>query len=90
MTGSFIVLLLFLLFLLNGVYRVREHERFVVFRLGRFFRVMGPGWIFMIPVIDQKNRINLDRSIPEWNRMSGEELNQKIKAIAFKKKVRPF
>jgi regulator of protease activity HflC (stomatin/prohibitin superfamily) len=90
MAGTLAVLLLFLLFLLNGVYRIRDHERFAVFRLGRFFQVMGPGWVFLIPIVDQKKRINLDRLIPGWNRMSREELAEKVKAIASKMNRRSF
>jgi regulator of protease activity HflC (stomatin/prohibitin superfamily) len=82
MTGIFVLPLLFVLFFINGVYRIRDYERFAVFRAGRFFRVMGPGWVFLIPLVDKKKRINLNRHIPGWNRMSREELAVKVRAFA--------
>jgi regulator of protease activity HflC (stomatin/prohibitin superfamily) len=82
MAGALTVLLLVSLFLLNGVYRIRDHERFAVFRFRRFIQVKGPGWVFLIPALDRKIRINLDRSVPGWNRMPRDELTGKIKSIA--------
>jgi regulator of protease activity HflC (stomatin/prohibitin superfamily) len=38
---------------------LREYERAVVFRLGKFFRVKGPGFIILIPFIDRIERVDL-------------------------------
>jgi regulator of protease activity HflC (stomatin/prohibitin superfamily) len=38
---------------------LREYERAVVFRLGKFHRVKGPGLIFLIPFIDRIERVDL-------------------------------
>jgi regulator of protease activity HflC (stomatin/prohibitin superfamily) len=72
-----IVLLLF--FFLNGVHRVRNDERFAVFRFGRFSRVKGPGWIFIMPVFEKKFTINLNRRFPGWKGMSEGELSEEIR-----------
>lgn len=72
-----VVLLLF--FFLNGVHRVLDDERFAVFRLGRFSRVRGPGWIFILPVFEKKFRIILNRHIPGWKAMSEGELSEEVR-----------
>ena len=38
---------------------LREYERAVVFRLGKFLSVKGPGLIFLIPFIDRIERVDL-------------------------------
>jgi len=38
---------------------LREYERAVVFRLGKFLKTKGPGLIFLIPFIDKIERIDL-------------------------------
>jgi regulator of protease activity HflC (stomatin/prohibitin superfamily) len=38
---------------------LREYERAVVFRLGKFLRTKGPGLIFLIPFIDKIERVDL-------------------------------
>ena len=37
----------------------RESQRFVVYRLGRFLGLKGPGLIFIIPFIDKCTKINV-------------------------------
>ena len=38
---------------------LREYERGVVFQLGRFWAVKGPGLILLIPVLQQMVRVDL-------------------------------
>ena len=38
---------------------VREYQRLVVFRLGKFLSVKGPGLVILIPILDQATRIDL-------------------------------
>lgn len=41
------------------IIEVDEYERVVVFRFGRFKRVAGPGWVFLIPYIDNYKMVDL-------------------------------
>ena len=62
MVGAFGVgsLLLLVLALLASSLRVlREYDRGVVFQLGRFWSVKGPGLVLLIPVIQQMVRVSL-------------------------------
>ncbi len=56
-----VFLLLFLFFLLafRPLRVVRDYERLVVFRLGRFAGQRGPGLVWLWPIIDQAVRTNL-------------------------------
>ena len=44
---------------LAGFRMEREYERGVIFRLGRFHSVRGPGLYWVIPVVDQKVRVDI-------------------------------
>ena len=44
---------------LLGLRMDREYERSVIFRLGRFQSVRGPGLYWVIPFVDQKTRIDI-------------------------------
>ncbi|MFP4623355.1 MAG: slipin family protein [Gemmatimonadota bacterium] len=49
-----------LLILLPQMVRIlREYERAVVFRLGKFLKVKGPGFIILVPFIDRIERVDL-------------------------------
>jgi regulator of protease activity HflC (stomatin/prohibitin superfamily) len=45
--------ILLVLFLLASLRKAREWERAVILRLGKFHKVKGPGFFFIIPVVDQ-------------------------------------
>jgi len=55
--GTFLILLLFVL--ANSLRILREYERGVIFRLGRFVGVRGPGLIFLIPFIERMVKVSL-------------------------------
>lgn len=52
-SSTLIALLVAFFILFQAVKIVREYERVVIFRLGRFSGVKGPGIIFIIPIIDR-------------------------------------
>jgi regulator of protease activity HflC (stomatin/prohibitin superfamily) len=57
---SYTFLWVFLFFLaVSSIKIVRESQRLVVYRLGRFFGLKGPGLIFIIPGIAKCTKINV-------------------------------
>ncbi|MDX1907519.1 MAG: slipin family protein [Bacteroidia bacterium] len=54
-----IVFILVVLFLLAGLRIAQEYQRSIVFRLGRFEEIKGPGLFWIIPVIDQQQLIDI-------------------------------
>jgi len=74
--------LLFIIALVIGlsIRIVREDQRLVVLRLGRFLKIAGPGLVWLIPVIDKGTKVNLTRDFPGWQALPKTELDEKIKA----------
>ena len=66
----------------NSIHIVHESERLVIFRLGRFFRVSGPGLVLLIPSVDRAVRVNLNEKIPGWQGLSPAELEARVRAAA--------
>jgi regulator of protease activity HflC (stomatin/prohibitin superfamily) len=60
---------------------LREDERLVIIRLGRFLKIAGPGIVMILPWIDRGIRVNLNRDLPGWQGLPEVELNEKIKAF---------
>ena len=52
------VLIVVLLILVNAIRILREWERGVVLRLGKYQAVRGPGLVFIIPLIEKMHKIN--------------------------------
>ncbi len=57
---SSIFLWIFLLVLASSSIKIaRESQRFIVYRLGRFFGLKGPGLFFILPGVDKCTKINV-------------------------------
>jgi len=60
MTSGTIFLWVFLIFLASSSIKIaRENQRFVLYRLGRFCGLKGPGLFFIIPGVDKCKKINV-------------------------------
>jgi regulator of protease activity HflC (stomatin/prohibitin superfamily) len=54
-----VILLIIIIVLPNAIRIVREYQRLMVFRLGRSIGTKGPGFVFLIPVIDRAVWVDL-------------------------------
>lgn len=94
--GSFVIVgvavLLLLLLLLSAVRILREYERGVVFTLGRFSGVKGPGIILLIPIIQQLVRMDLRtivHSVPTQDVISRDNVSVKVNAVIYFRVIDP-
>lgn len=90
---GFGALLILLLALLATSLRVlREYERAVVFQLGRFWKVKGPGLVILIPGIQQMVRVGLRvvvMDIPSQDVISRDNVSVKVNAVLYFRVVDP-
>jgi len=88
MTSAVLILLL-----LISMFRIlREYERGVIFLLGRFYRVKGPGLIIVIPVIQQMVRVDLRTvvmDVPTQDVISLDNVSVKVNAVIYFRVVDP-
>ncbi len=84
---AFILLLILLLFVVASSLRVlREYERGVVFQLGRFWKVKGPGLVILIPVIQQMVKVSLRlvvMDIPSQDVITRDNVSVKVNAVLY-------
>ena len=90
---SFPIILAVLAFLLFASFRVlREYERGVVFLLGRFWRVKGPGLIIVIPGVMQMVRVDLRTvvmDVPPQDVISRDNVSVKVNAVVYFRVIDP-
>ncbi len=81
------VVLLLGLGLLASAFRIlREYERGVVFMLGRFYKVKGPGLVIIIPFLQQMVRVDLRTmvtDIPSQDLISKDNVSVKVNAVLY-------
>lgn len=89
---SITLLTLAVLFLISMFRVLREYERGVIFLLGRFYRVKGPGLIIVIPVIQQMVRVDLRTivmDVPTQDVISLDNVSVKVNAVIYFRVVDP-
>jgi len=90
---SFVTLLIILLLVLFSAFRIlREYERGVVFMLGRFYKVKGPGLIIIIPGIQKMVRVDLRTvvmDVPSLDVISRDNVSVKVSAVVYFRVVDP-
>ena len=74
------------LFLFSAFKILREYERAVVFQLGRFHSVKGPGLIILIPLIQKMVRVDLRTivmDVPTQDVISRDNVSVKVSAVIY-------
>ncbi len=86
------VVVLVVMFFASAIRILREYERGVVFLLGRFWRVKGPGFILIIPVIQQMVRVDLRTivmDVPSQDVISRDNVSVKVNAVVYFRVIEP-
>ena len=92
--GTFLGVILLLLGLLffSAVKVFREYERGVVFMLGRFWKVKGPGLVLIIPIVQQVVRVDLRTivmDVPSQDVISRDNVSVRVSAVLYFRVVVP-
>ncbi len=88
--GGAMLLLLILVFAALRV--LREYQRGVVFQLGRFWKVKGPGLVIVIPGIQQMVRVDLrvvTMDVEPQDVISRDNVSVKVNAVLFFRVIDP-
>jgi regulator of protease activity HflC (stomatin/prohibitin superfamily) len=88
-----IIALAFIIVIIAAAIRILlEYERGVVFRLGRFSGVKGPGLKFIIPIVDQMKKVNLRTvamDVPPQDIITRDNVSVKVNAVLYFRVVEP-
>src|SRR6476660_978527 len=87
-----IIIVAIILLLLSAIKVFREYERGVVFMLGRFWKVKGPGLILIIPGIQQWVRVDLRTivmDVPPQDVITRDNVTVKVDAVIYFRVVDP-
>jgi len=90
--GGWTSFLLVIILLASSLRILREYHRGVVFMLGRFWKVKGPGLILIIPGIQQMVRVDLRTvvfDVPSQDVISRDNVSVKVNAVVYFRVVDP-
>lgn len=84
--SAYSLVLLGVLIAFSAIRILREYERGVIFLLGRFWKVKGPGLIIVIPLIQRMVRVDLRTmvmDVPEQDVISRDNVSVKVNAVVY-------
>lgn len=87
-----ILLILAIMLIASAIRVLREYERGVVFQLGRFWGVKGPGLIVIVPALQQMVRVDLRTivlDVPTQDVISRDNVSVKVNAVIYFRVVDP-
>lgn len=83
---------LVVVFFVSAIRILREYERGVVFMLGRFWKVKGPGFMILIPLVQQMVRVDLRTivmDVPSQDVISRDNVSVKVNAVVYFRVIAP-
>ena len=88
-----IIVAVIVLLLPQAVRIVKEYERAVVFRLGRYIGTRGPGWVWLIPFIERPAIVDLrvvTHDVPSQEAITKDNVTIKVNAVVFFRVIDPM
>jgi regulator of protease activity HflC (stomatin/prohibitin superfamily) len=80
------IIIVAIIILSQAIRILKEYERGVIFRLGRFSGVKGPGLILLIPVIDKMEKVSLRTvalDVPPQDVITKDNVTIKVNAVVY-------
>lgn len=81
-----IIIIVLILIILSAIKILREYERAVIFRLGRFIGVKGPGIFILWPGIDKMTKVSLriiTMDVPPQDVITKDNISVKVNAVTY-------
>lgn len=91
-TLLFFVFIFFLIIIFNMIRILREYERGVIFRLGRYIGTKGPGLILLFPIIDKMVKVSLRTlvlDVPTQDIVTKDNISVKVSAVVYFRVIQP-
>ena len=77
-----------LIILLSSIKQVNEYERGILFKFGKYKRVLAPGWHVVLPIIESFAKIDIRTKavdVPEQDAITKDNVSIKINAVLYYK-----
>jgi regulator of protease activity HflC (stomatin/prohibitin superfamily) len=92
MPGGLIGILIVVAFIVSGFRIIREYDRGVIFRLGRFNGVKQAGLNWIIPMVDRMEKVSLREivmDVPPQDVITRDNVSVKVNAVLYFRVVHP-
>lgn len=84
----YILIIIVIIFLLLSVRQINEYERGVKFTLGKFSKIMNPGWRIVVPIFQSYKKVDIRTKavdVPEQDAITKDNVSVRINAVIYYK-----
>ena len=83
---TLIIIIVFII--LTSIRQISEYERGILFRFGKFARILNPGWNIVLPIIESYQKIDIRTKavdVPEQDAITRDNVSIRINAVLYYK-----
>ncbi len=84
----FIIIIVVLIIILRSIRQISEYERGILFRFGKFSRILNPGWNIVLPIIESYQKIDIRTKavdVAEQDAITKDNVSIRINAVLYYK-----
>ena len=84
----YILIIIVIILLLLSVRQINEYERGVKFTLGKFSKIMNPGWRIVVPIFQSYKKVDIRTTavdVPEQDAITKDNVSVRINAVIYYK-----
>lgn len=84
----FIILIIVLVIVLLSIRQINEYERGIKFTLGKFSKIMKPGWRIVLPIFQSYKKVDIRTKavdVPEQDAITKDNVSVRINAVIYYK-----
>ena len=88
MGGTIVFLVIVLIIILRSIVQVNEYERGIKFSLGKFSKIMKPGWNLVLPIVQSYKKVDIRTKavdVPEQDAITKDNVSVRINAVIYYK-----
>ena len=88
MVLGIVILFFIIMVLLTSIGQVNEYERGILFRFGKFKKILNPGWNLVLPIIEYAKKVDIRTKVtdvPEQDAITKDNVSIRINAVIYYK-----
>lgn len=86
--GLLVIIFIIIFVLFSGIKQINQYERGIKFSLGKFSKIMEPGWRLVIPIFQSYKKVDIRTKavdVPEQDAITKDNVSVKINAVIYYK-----
>lgn len=83
-----VLLVVIIIIILSSIRQINEYERGILFRLGKFKKILNPGWNLILPIFESYKKVDIRTKVadvPEQDAITKDNVSVRINAVIYYK-----